>query len=321
MAGRRVEATVIIPTYNAGPEFEAVLDAIASQETDFAYEVLLVDSGSTDGTLELARRYSARVLSIPKSEFSHGGARNHGISEAGGEYVAMTVQDATPANGVWLAKLVENMAGDDRVAGVYSRQIPRPGCNPFSRYALENHFTNRPERHEQVIESPQSYESLKPMHKLERITFDDVSSGVRRSVWEEHQFRPVSFGEDLDWSERVLKAGYKIVYEPASVIVHSHDRSALYEMKRAYVAHKLLGRMVGLRVLPTFEDLRKRLPGLVRQRLKLARTAGGGPRLYWQAVARSVGDQTGVFLGGLAGSSAGRSPVPDFVDRRLSGGV
>ncbi|MGH3148273.1 MAG: hypothetical protein ACRDTR_21025, partial [Rubrobacter sp.] len=76
----------------------------------------------------------------------------------------------------------------------------------------------------------------------------------------------------------------------------------------------------GLRTLPTLEDLRERLPGLVRQRLKLARAAGGGPRLYWQAVARSVGDQTGVFLGGLAGAS-GRNPVPDFVDRRLSGGV
>ncbi|MGH3146964.1 MAG: glycosyltransferase family A protein, partial [Rubrobacter sp.] len=120
MASRSVEVSVLIPTYNAGPGFGAVLSAIAGQRTDFAYEVLLVDSGSTDETLELARRHSARVLSIPKSEFSHGGARNYGISEAGGEYVAMTVQDATPANDEWLGKLVENMAGDERVAGVYS---------------------------------------------------------------------------------------------------------------------------------------------------------------------------------------------------------
>jgi rhamnosyltransferase len=320
-AGRNVEASVLIPTYNAGREFAAVLEAVSGQETSFGYELVLVDSGSTDGTLEVARRHSARVSSIPKSEFSHGGARNRGISEARGEYVAMTVQDAIPADEKWLQKLVENMEGDEMVAGVYSRQIPRPDCNPFSRYALERHFTNRPERRVQAIENLERYEALTPMERLETITFDDVSSCVRRSVWREHPFRPVSFGEDLDWSERVLKAGYKIVYEPASAIVHSHDRSAFYEMKRAYVAHKLLSRMVGLRVLPTFGHLRKLLPGVIKHRIKLAGNAGGGLRLYAQAVTRSLGDQSGVYLGGLAGADPGRSPVPGFVDRRLSRGV
>ena len=320
MTDKRIEASVLIPTYNAGAGFEEVLDAIHTQDTDFGYELLLVDSGSTDGTLELARRYGARVISIPKSEFSHGGARNLGISKARGEYVAMTVQDAVPADGNWLGALVENLVPDERVAGVYSRQIPRPDCNPFTRFALERHFTNRPERHEQYAESPEHYESLEPMRKLETITFDDVSSCVRRPVWEKYPFRPVSFGEDLDWSERVIKAGYRIVYEPGSAVIHSHDRSAIYEMKRAYAAHKLLSAMIGLRLLPTARDLWTRLPGLIRQRLKLAR-AGSGPRLYVQAVARSLADQTGVYLGGLAGADPENNPVPDFVDRRLGGGV
>ncbi len=321
VTGRSVEVSVLIPTYNAGPEFATVLEAIADQETDFGYELLFVDSGSTDGTLELARRYSARVFSIPKSEFSHGGVRNYGFSQARGDYVAMTVQDAVPADNKWLCKLVENMVGDETVVGVYSRQIPRPDCNPFSRYALERHFTNRPERRVQAIKSPKHYESLAPMQKLETITFDDVSSCVRRSVCEEYPFKPVPFGEDLDWSERVLKAGYKIVYEPGSAVVHSHNRSAFYEMKRTYLAHKLLSRIVGLRVLPTFGDLRKQLPYLMRHYWKLARTAGGGPRLYAQAVTRSLGDQTGVFLGGLAGSDPEGNAVPKFVDRFLSAGV
>ena len=319
--GRSVEVSVLVPTYNAGPEFATLLEAIADQDTDFGYELLLVDSGSTDGSLELARRYSARVLSLPKSRFSHGGARNYGISEACGDYVAMTVQDAIPADDSWLRKLVENMAGDEMVAGVYSRQIPRLDCNPFSRYALERHFTNRPKRHVQEIESLEHYESLTPMRKLETITFDDVSSCVRRSVWKEYPFKPVPFGEDLDWSERVLKAGYKIVYEPRSAVIHSHNRSAFYEMKRAYLAHKLLSRMVGLRLLPTFKDLRKRLPHVVKHRWKLARVAGGGPRLYAHAVTRSLGDQAGVFLGGVVGSDPEGNAVPEFVDRRLSTGV
>lgn len=319
VSGNGVEATVLIPTYNAGPLFAEVLERISGQKTDFDYEILLVDSGSADGTLELARRHGARVIGIKKSDFTHGGARNLGISEARGAYVAMTVQDAVPADENWLAAMVENMTGDESVAGVYSRQIPRPDCNPFTRHQLEQHFTNRPERHVQRAESPESYEALPPMEKLATITFDDVSSCVRRSVWQKHPFRPVSFGEDLDWSERVVKAGYKIVYEPASAVIHSHDRTAVYEMKRAYVAHKLLAETVGLRVLPTFSELRRRLPVLVRQRLKLARNAGGGARLYARAVARSVGDQTGVYLGGMAGAEPGR--VPKFLDERLKRGV
>lgn len=318
MARGTPDVSVVIPTYNAGSEFDGVLQAIFDQRTGFGFEVLVVDSGSSDGTLEVARKHSARVLGVPKSEFTHGGTRNRGISEARGEFVAMIVQDALPADENWLGKLVENLANDERVAGAYSRQIPRPDCNPFTRYALENHFTNLPERREQAIDDLARYEALSPPKKLRLVTFDDVSSCLRRSAWEEHPFEALSYGEDIEWSQRVLKAGYKVVYEPRSAVIHSHNRSAVYEMKRAYVTHKLLGEMLGFRALPSFGDLRTRLPGLVRQRWKLARASGGGRRLYAQAVARSVGDQAGVFLGGVA-AHGGRVPRP--VDRYLSRGV
>jgi rhamnosyltransferase len=318
VAQARPDVSVMIPTYNAGPDFEETLRAIRGQRSHFTHEVLVVDSESSDGTPDLARKYGARALTVPRSEFNHGGTRNRGISEARGEFVVMTVQDAVPADDSWLEGLVENLANDERVAGAYGRQIPREDCNPFTRYALENHFTNLPERREQVIEDPGRYEALPPPRKLELVTFDDVSSCVRRSVWEDHPFERLSFGEDIEWSERVLKRGYKIVYEPRSAVIHSHNRSALYEMKRAYVVHKLLGELLGFRVLPSFGDLLARLPRLVRHRWKLAEAYGGG-RFYAQAVTRSIGDQVGVFLGGIAGS--GQQRVPGFVDRRLSQGI
>lgn len=322
MVQGKPDVSILIPTYNAGECFERLLEALSGQRTDFAYEILLVDSGSTDATLELARRYAARVSSVPKTEFNHGGTRNRGFAEARGELVAMTVQDAVPADELWLQGLAENLANDERVAGAYSRQIPRLDCNPFTRYALENHFTNLPERREQAIEDPAEYEALPPPKKLELVTFDDVSSCIRRSVWEEHPFQHLSFGEDIEWSQRALKAGYKIVYDPKSAVIHSHDRSALYEMKRAYAVHKLLGELLGFHALPSFQDFRTRLPGLIRQRWKLAESAGGGVRLRAQAVTRSLGDQTGVFLGGLAGAHPpDRNPVPGFVHRYLSSGV
>jgi rhamnosyltransferase len=318
MTRGKPEVSVIIPTYNEeGPVFEEALEAISSQRSDFAYEILVVDSGSSDGTTDLARKYSARVLSIPKSEFNHGGTRNRGISEARGEFAVMTVGDAIPADEFWLQGLVENLANDERVAGAYSRQIPRQDCNPFTRYGLENHFTNLPERREQVIEDLASYEALPPRRKLELVTFDDVSSCLRRSVWEKHPYKELSYGEDIEWAERVLKEGYKIVYDPKSAVIHSHNRSVLYELKKHYLTHKLLAEMLGFRSLRSFRDFRTRLPGFIRLRWKLAKADGGG-RLYVQAVARSIGDHIGVFLGGVAGSHSGRYRIPRFVDRRLS---
>jgi rhamnosyltransferase len=148
-----------------------------------------------------------------------------------------------------------------------------------------------------------------------------VSSCLRRSVWEKHPFRRISFGEDIEWSERVMKRGYKIVYDPKSAVIHSHNRSALYEMKRAYVAHKLLGELLGFRALRSPGDLLARLPRLIRRRWKLVEAEGGAWQLYAQAVTRSIADQTGVFLGGMAGSSPGRDVVSRFIDRRLSRGV
>lgn len=81
----------------SGGEVEVLGLNPLKDRSDFTYEVLVVDSGSSDGTTDLARKYSARILSIPKSEFNHGGTRNRGIAEARGEFAVMTVGDAIPA--------------------------------------------------------------------------------------------------------------------------------------------------------------------------------------------------------------------------------
>ena len=81
--------------------------------------------------------------------------------------------------------------------------------------------------------------------------FDNVCSALRKDVWQEERFGRISFGEDIDWSERVLKRGYKIVYEPAAAVVHSHDRPLSYEYKRNYICHHKLFSQFGIQVTPT----------------------------------------------------------------------
>src|SRR5438046_288120 len=138
MVGNSPKVSILIPTLNAGPRFEEVLGKIRAQEGDFERELIVVDSGSTDGTVELAHRYGAMVHQIERHEFNHGATRNLGVSLARGEYVVLTVQDAVPQDGRWLAAMVEELEGDERVAGVYSRQVPHPEASAFTRVLVNN---------------------------------------------------------------------------------------------------------------------------------------------------------------------------------------
>src|SRR5215216_6782781 len=96
-------ASVAIPVLNGGPLLADVLDAVAAQEVDRPLEIVVVDSGSTDGSVELARRHGARVEQIPPAEFSHGGTRNRLMELTRGDHVAFVTQDSVPAGPGWLA--------------------------------------------------------------------------------------------------------------------------------------------------------------------------------------------------------------------------
>jgi len=236
---------VVIPTRNAGPGFEHTLKAIASQNLGEPFEIVAIDSGSTDGTRDRCRAHGVRVIRIRPAEFGHGRTRNLAISQCHGEYVALMVQDAVPANERWLAKLVAALDENPRAAGAYSRHLPHEGAGFIARHVAEYWHRLQGGRVEQRITDTAAFDRLPPDDKQIQCTFNNVSSIVRRSVWERHPFRDVSFAEDLAWGYDVLRAGYSIIYEPASVVRHSHERPVWYELRRAYVDAKLVDELLG----------------------------------------------------------------------------
>lgn len=242
----RVRVSVVILTLNAGPGFLDLLERVRAQEGDFDAEIVVVDSGSTDGTAELAERYGTHVHRISKREFNHGATRNLGISLSSGEYVALLVQDALPADGRWLAAMVEDLERDERVAGVYGRQLARPEAGTLTRVLVNSLASASPERREQFAGGPEEYRRLPPAKRRRLAAFDNVSSCIRRSVWEEFPFDRTDFGEDIRWGKRVVEAGYKLVYEPRSAVYHSHERGALYDLRRYYVNQRVLSELFGL---------------------------------------------------------------------------
>lgn len=291
--------SVVILTLNAGPEFENLLKKLLAQKGDFGRELIVVDSGSTDGTIELARRYGATVHQILKSEFNHGATRNVGISMAEGEYVALVVQDAVPLDERWLDMMVKDLNRDKLVAGVYSRQIPRPESGLLARALVNGRATASLERREQYVEKPKMYGKLPPRKRRRLAVFDDISSCIRRSVWEEMPFDRANFGEDMRWSKRMIESGYKIVYEPRSVVIHSHERGAMYDLRRHYVDQQLMLDLFGIQLAP---NLFRLLVGIYRSslhhyRLLRKESSRSKLRLVLMAIEHSVPTQIGVYLG------------------------
>src|SRR5438270_9163997 len=107
-AQEMMEASVVIPTKNGASSIGDCLEAVYSQEGTGRLEVVMVDSGSTDRTLEIARKYPVRVEEIPADEFHHARTRNFAASLATGEYLVFLSQDAIPANCGWLKAMLQN---------------------------------------------------------------------------------------------------------------------------------------------------------------------------------------------------------------------
>jgi rhamnosyltransferase len=152
---------------------------------------------------------------IPAGKFSHGGARNLGAREAKGEVVVLMTQDALPRDTDWLNSLVAPLE-DDQVAAVYSRQVPYDSASPMERYFLETHFP--PGLAERRVK-----EHRKPL-TLQQVFFSNVSAALRRDLLLEYPFdETLIMSEDQQWSRDVMNAGYAVVYQPASVVTHSHN--------------------------------------------------------------------------------------------------
>jgi rhamnosyltransferase len=243
-------ATVFIPTWNGGPLFERVLDKVLAQQTSFDYEVLVIDSGSKDGTVEAVRRRPrVRLIEIPNSEFNHGLTRNRAVQEARGEIVALLTQDAEPLDESWLQRLVANFA-DPKVAGAYCHQLPRPDCNPFQRDRLRGWTKDAGPPEVKELPDPARLARMHPFERYRLIAFDDVASCVRKSVMLAIPFEKRQFGEDVAWAKQAILAGWKIVNDPGAVVIHSHDSPVLYEFRRVFLDHQNIHDLVGLHTIP-----------------------------------------------------------------------
>ena len=135
---------------------------------------------------------------------------------------------------------------------------------------------------------------MTPMARLLFCAFDNVASCIRRSVWEQRPFKSTPIAEDLAWSLDVLLAGYSIAFAPDAVVIHSHDRGAVYEYRRTRVLHEQLFELFGLQTIPAMSALMRAIASssLSHARLEL-RSPGQWARALTLAVAWPLGQYVG----------------------------
>lgn len=206
--------SIIIPTKNAGSRFDLVLKGICASRVAFDYEIIVVDSGSSDETLRLIDKYPARLIAIMPSTFSHGGSRNIGADNAQGEILVYLSQDAVPYNEEWLANLTAGF-GDPDVAGVFGRQVPNEGASPIEKFFLRYVYPDY-----MIVK-----DSVNPDNcSLQDIFFSNVLSAIRKSEWKGNKFKEgIIMSEDQAWAKDMLIKHKKILYEPTAVVCHSHN--------------------------------------------------------------------------------------------------
>jgi rhamnosyltransferase len=232
MKGKQLESapggtrlSVIIPALDGGRRFTELMEGLARQSLQ-PDEILVVDSGSADGTVGTAEKYGAQVFRIPAGEFDHGGTRTMAAKKAAGDILVFMTQDAVPDASSSLAILVEAF-NDPRVAAAYGRQLPYPGATCFARH-LRN-FNYPTESSVRCWDDREKY-------GFKTIFISNSFAGYRRAMLAEAGYFEdgLLFGEDTLAVAKLLRMGYCVAYAADATILHSHDYTVFEDFRRYF---------------------------------------------------------------------------------------
>ena len=297
----RSRVSVVIPVKDGERYLGELLRAL---EREGPEEVIVIDSGSRDRSLEIARAAGVVVLEVEPSEFGHGRTRNLGAERSSGELIAFLTQDATPCPG-WLDAYREAFTLDEHVGAAYGPHLPRPDTSPMIARELTEFFATFTPDGRPVVQ------------RLGDPTFlANVNACYARACWEELRFRDLEYSEDQAFGADLLKAGWTKVYHPGAAVLHAHDYGPLEFMKRYFDEYRGLRSSIGhvetIGVRSTVRDVRALVGHDIRWMGE--RDYPTRERMRWAA--RSATHHSGRKLFSALGSRA--ETLPPGLRRRLS---
>ena len=228
---------IVIPTYNAGKEFAALLHDLSCQTVQPQYR-LVIDSSSVDDTTKIASEFGWTVKTILKEEFSHGGTRQQAVDillkqNPSLEIVIFITQDVKMPQANSLKKLLAAFQQDD-IGAAYGRQLPHKNANIFASFARLHNYPA--ESHIRSFEDRKKY-------GMKAAFLSDSFAAYRKTALEQVGGFPknVMFGEDMYIAARLLMQGWRVAYAAAAEVYHSHNYSVCQEFNR----YREMGRFHG----------------------------------------------------------------------------
>ena len=267
--------SVIVPVKDGMPHFARVIDLLKKQKLDAAFEVLIIDSGSKDGSADVVPKDDARfrLIEIDPKTFGHGRTRNRGIELSRGEYCAFLTHDAVPADEFWLQEIVRPLRDDAQVAGVFGRHLAYDEASPFTKWELETHFSGLRNWPEVYLADAREYVRNQGMRQIYHF-YSDNSSCLRKSVWRQIPYPDVNFAEDQLWAKQIVEAGYKKAFAWESKVFHSHDYGLKERLQRSYDESTALRQYFGYNLCPSKRQLVGQTFKTTWRDLKMAVTKG-----------------------------------------------
>lgn len=197
---------VVVRCHDEMPHTPRTLQALTRAVSPRA-RVLLIDSGSTDGSREAAQDSGVDILDWPPGTYMPGAVLNAGMARTRSEVVAFINADAVPRGPDALGKLIAPLLRGDATAAVYGRQVPRPGADPLTQ-----------------SDHARAFPSSGTLAVRRGTFFSMAASAIRRDVWERLPFdETLRYSEDVDWVCRAAALGWTVAYAPDATFEHSHD--------------------------------------------------------------------------------------------------
>ena len=246
-----MDASVVIPTKNGGDRFIDVLATVAGQITTYDYEIICVDSGSSDGTVEVIKAFpEATLYEIPPQDFGHGKTRSWAAGKCKGDYIVFITQDALPVNLHWLQGFIDAMKKFPDAVGGFGKHYPYPNCNYFDARDISGLFREYGDEDKAIeVEDPVRFRN-EVEYRMPYAFFSDNNACVRRDYFLEHPYPDVNFAEDQFWMMEQMGKGLKKVYCPNAGVYHSHNYGLRELTQRAFDENRALRRLFDWKSMP-----------------------------------------------------------------------
>lgn len=289
------DISVVIPVKDGERYLEELLSALQAQEVG---EILVIDSGSVDRSVAIARAAGVEVLAIEPERFGHGRTRNLGGERTSGRLICFLTQDATPCPG-WAGAYLEAMDLAEDVGAAFGPHLPRPDTSPMIARELEEFFASL---------APDGRPSVQ--RRGGQTFLSNVNACYRRSCWEQVRFREIEYSEDQAFGRDMLEQDWAKVCHPGAAVLHAHDYGPVEFMRRYFDEYRGLressGHVEPFGLIAAARQTRS--AAAADRRWMASQGLGAGEQLRWSA--RSVVHHGGRRVFSALGSRSERVPAP-----------